>query len=155
MKYKIKRWKDANGASIYARFRKPINTAEVFIVSAFTFLWGFFVALPFNVFTQAPLYDKMNAAAPEVVWGAIAMVVGIGMIWGVAKPSITSLTRAAYMGAIYWAIIAGFTLLGDWHTTVWLTATFIATYCSFVYLNVRVNRKNLPFENKADNIKPE
>lgn len=152
---RFRHWKDANGAYIYQRFKKPINTAEVFIVSAFTFLWGLFVALPFNVFTQAPLYDSMNSVAPEIVWGAIAMVVGLGMIWGVVKPSITSLTRSAYLGAIYWGTIAGFYLTGDWQNTGWLVCIFISVYCSFVYLNVRVNRKNLPFENKADNINPE
>ena len=149
------RFVDAAGVSLRRRFQKPINTAEVLIVSTYTTLWGLFVMLPFfEVFDQAPIFRILTEIAPEWLWGIVTMLTGLYMIWGVAKPSVTSLIRAGYAGAIHWLVIASCFFIGDWQNTGWLTSLFIAIYCAFIYLNVRVNRNNLPFENNADNINP-
>jgi hypothetical protein len=67
---------------------KPINTAAIIILGAYTILWGLWVANPFwTVFDQAPIYNWMMQVMPEWIWGVVAILVGLLMVYGVLRHS--------------------------------------------------------------------
>lgn len=126
---------------------RPINPSAVSIMAIYTFLWGLWVANPFwDVFVTAPLYMALNSVMCEAGWGIIAIICGFFMLWGVVRGSFKSLSRGAFAGAIHWAVISGGYFVGDWHNTGGITALMIAIYCSYIYLNLRVNQDNLRLE---------
>lgn len=133
--------------------RKPVNTAATIILAAYTTLWGFWLLSPFwDVFTSAPLYQHMNSLAPESAFGLVAIAVGIIMFWGVLKNSYMALSKSTFVGAIFWFVIAVFYFLGDWHNTGGITSLMICCYCSFIWLNIKVNRDRLHLNKKEDTI---
>lgn len=102
------------------------------------------VANPFwNVFSRAPLYSWMHALAPEWVWGLVAFVVGILMIHGVIRHSYRSLVTGALVGYFHWLMIAVMYFGGDWRNTGGITASIIAIYCAFIWLNITKNKEHL------------
>lgn len=138
---------DATAQRLKRGLRHPINAYATIIMSLYTFMWGLWLATPaWATFGTAPLYSKMDDVGPEWLWGLIAVISGLVMLYGVLKPSYGSLSKAAFTGAIHWGIITFFYFWGDWHSTGGLTALMIAVYCSFVYLNLRVNRDNVTYE---------
>lgn len=138
---------DRAGVRIVRTLKYPINTSATIIVALYTFMWGLWLLTPaWNTFDQAPLYSAMAEASPEWIWGAIAMISGTFMMYGVLKPSFRSLSGSAFTGAVHWGIICVFYLMGDWQNTGGLTAGMVATYCTFVYLNLRVNREIVRYD---------
>jgi hypothetical protein len=125
---------------------RPINTAAISILAAYTFLWGLWVVNPFwNVFERAELYHKMGQLFPEVVWGLFALSIGLFMAYGVIRQSYGSLTRGALAGFFHWFIIGIFYFYSDWQSTGGITAMMLAVYCAFIYVNLRVNRYTTEF----------
>lgn len=123
---------------------KPVNTAAIIILGVYTTVWGMWVANPFwNVFSRAPLYSWMHALAPEWVWGLVAFVVGILMIHGVIRHSYRSLVTGALVGYFHWLMIAVMYFGGDWRNTGGITASIIAIYCAFIWLNITKNKEHL------------
>lgn len=138
---------DRVGIKLVRGLSYPINTSAVVIMAFYTMLWGFWVGNPFwDVFTKAALYSDMAAAAAESVWGIVAFVSGLVMLYGVLRPSYESLARGAFTGAVHWLVVGCFYLFGDWHNTGGITALMVSIYCTFVYLNLRVNRDIMQFE---------
>lgn len=131
----------------------PMNPSATLIMAIYTLTWGLWLVNPmWSVFSQAELYSALSSVMPEVYWGTIAVGCGLFMIWGVVKNSYKSLTKGAYAGFIHWLVISGGYFVGDWHNTGGITSLAIALYCGIVYLNLRVNRDNLPLEENAVNI---
>ena len=123
---------------------KPVNTAAIILLGAYTTLWGIWVASPFwEVFSRAPLYSWMNAVMPEIFWGLIAIAVGILMIYGVLRHSFLSLTAGALVGYFHWLVIAIMYFGGDWQNTGGITSFIVSLYCGFIWLNITKNRDNL------------
>lgn len=121
---------------------QPINTAAIMILGVFTVLWGTWVFLPFwDVFTRAPAYHYF-LIFPEWIWGGIAIAAGVAMIYGVLKSSYRSLTTGSMVGFLHWFVIMAFFFAGDWQNTGGVTYLMIAVYCGFIWLNLRVNKKN-------------
>lgn len=137
---------------IARNMRRPINTAAISILGAYTFLWGLWIALPWDTFTRGPIYDMMAILAPEPIWGASAMVIGSIILYGVAKNSFTYLRRGALIGFYYWFVISGFYLLGSWESTGWINSAMVAIYCAFVALNLRINKSSLHDNKEVNNI---
>lgn len=137
--------------NLYVGLLKPINGASVVIISGYTFLWGLWVVnTVWDVFTQASLYGELSAVAPEWAWGAIALVCGLVMLYGVFRPSYRSLTRASFIGFMFWLTISIGYFLGDWRNTGGITAAMLAISCAYIYLNVRINREEgIPFMQKG------
>jgi hypothetical protein len=133
--------------------RKPINTSAVIILSAYTFVWGLWIALPFwEVFTSADLYSYLALYTSEPSLGIVAMIVAVIMAWGVLKNSFGALTRGAFVGFIFWIVVAIAYFLGDWHNTGGITSLTFAVYSAFIYLNIKVNRPNLHLNESEDTI---
>lgn len=127
----------------------PLNKASTILMAAYTLLWGIWLASPFwDVFTRAPLYSALSAVFPEYAWGIIAILCGLATTWGVLHQSARSLAIGAYVGFIHWLVISGGYFIGDWQNTGGITALTIALYSALIYLNLRVNRDNLPLEEK-------
>lgn len=144
---------DRVATTILGKLGHPINTSAVMIMAVYTFVWGLWVVNPFwDVFRTAPTYSALMQVLPEVVWGIFATTVGLVMIYGVIRSSFKSLTTGAFAGALHWMIICGGYFAGDWQNTAGITTLMITIYCSFVYLNLKVNRDNLPFKTRRDNI---
>ena len=119
----------------------PINTSAVIIMGFYTFLWGVWLASPFwHVFDHAPLYMTLAGLAPEWAWGLWAIAVGLVMVYGVVRKSHRSLTTGAFVGMFHWLLISLLYFFADWHSTGGITALMVAAYCSFVYLNLRMNK---------------
>lgn len=121
---------------------QPINTAAVMILGVFTVLWGLWVAAPWwDVFTRAAAFQYF-LIMPEWIWGFIAISAGSAMIHGVMRSSYKSLTTGAMVGFVHWFVICVFFFAGDWQNVGGVTYMMIAVYCAFIWLNMRVNKKN-------------
>lgn len=68
------------------------------------------------------------------------MIVGLLMIYGVLRNSFRSLLTGAKVGFYHWFAICLLFFSGDWQNTGGPTATMIAVYCGFVWLNIKVNK---------------
>lgn len=123
--------------------RKPINTAAISIMGAYTFIWGLWLALPWATFARSPVYDMMANLAPELVWGIAAMCIGAVILYGVWNQTYKALLRGALAGFYYWFVVSGFYMIGSWHSVAWINAFMVAIYCAFVGINLRVNRKTV------------
>lgn len=124
------------------RFGQPINTSAALILSTYTTLWGIWLILPFwDVFARADLYSWLSEVAPESVWGALAISVGVSMTYGIYKHTFKALTRGAFIGFVHWGAIATGYFIGDWQNTGGITSAMICAYCAFIYLNLMVNRR--------------
>ncbi len=121
--------------------RKPINTAAISIMGAYTFVWGLWLALPWATFNRSPIYEFMEGLAPELLWGIAAMCIGTLMLRGVWKQSYRPLHTGAAAGFYYWFVIAVFYILGSWESVGWINAFMVSLYCAFVAINLRVHRK--------------
>jgi hypothetical protein len=129
---------------------KPFNIAVVFILGAYTFVWGLWVANPFwAVFEQAKLYSALVQFAPdwllsigltpEIFWGGVAIFCGIVIARGAIKRSYRALVIGASVAFYHWLTISTFYFLGDWQNTGGITALAFAVYASVIYLNLKVN----------------
>lgn len=125
---------------------RPINTAAIVIMGAYTFVWGFWIFNPFwDVFRTAKIFSYM-AMLPEYFWGGLAMAVGIMMVYGVMKHNYKSLMWGAKVGFYHWTMICILYFFGDWQNTGGVTALMISFYCGFIWLNIRVNKAILVFK---------
>jgi hypothetical protein len=123
--------------------RKPINTAAISIMGAYTFVWGLWLALPWATFDKSVAYGLMSNLAPEPVWGVVAMVIGALILWGVGSQTYKSLLQGALGGFYYWFVLTGFFMLGSGSALEWINAFMVAIYCAFVAINLRVNKASL------------
>lgn len=122
---------------------QPINTAAISIMGVYTILWGIWVANPWwNTFERAQAFEIMALVAPEYIWGLVAISVGIIIMRGTIKQSYNALTRGALFGFLQWITVSGFFFFGDWQNTGGITYLMLAVYCGFIWLNLRVNKKN-------------
>jgi len=121
--------------------RKPINTAAISIMGAYTFVWGLWLTLPWSTFDRSVIYEYMERLAPEIVWGIVAMLIGLFMLRGVWKQSYRALHTGAAAGFYYWLVIAVFYILGSWQSVGWINSFMVSLYCAFVAINLRVNKK--------------
>lgn len=132
------------GHRLATELLRPVNTAAIIILGAYTTLWGLWVANPlWTVFDQAPLYNWMMQVMPEVIWGIIALCVGMLMVYGVIQHSYRSLTTGAFVGYFHWLIIAIMYFGGDWQNTGGITSLVVSIYCAFIWLNITKNREHL------------
>lgn len=121
----------------------PVNSAIALITGLYTLLWGLWVINPFwDVFSRASLFHALNTVMPEVGWGAVALVTGLFMVWGVTKHSWKSLSWGSFAGFTHWLVISGGYFVGDWQNTGGITSLVLAVYCGYIYLNLRVSRDN-------------
>jgi hypothetical protein len=134
--------------------RKPINTAAISIMGVYTFVWGLWLALPWQTFVRSPIYESMSNLAPELVWGIAAMFIGALMLWGVVKMGYKALHRGALAGFYYWLVVSGFYLFGAWQSVGWLNAFMVAIYCAFVAINLQVNKASLHDNKEVTKIRP-
>lgn len=132
---------DARAIKFRKALMQPINTSAAIILGLYTFVWGVWVANPiWSVFETAEVYATLMSIFPEYAWGLIAIICGSFMVYGCVSSKYKHLVRGSFVGAIHWLVIGICYFLGDWHHTGGITAIMIAVYCSFVYLNLRVNR---------------
>jgi hypothetical protein len=123
-----------------AMFR-PINTAAISILGAFSLLWGIWVSNPWwTVFDNAHIFDFMTVLMPEWVWGALAILVGCTMLFGVVRNSYQSLRWGALTGFYFWLFGAITFFLGDWQNTGGITLLMVALYCGYIALNLQINK---------------
>jgi hypothetical protein len=133
------------GDGIARAMLQPINTAATIILAIFTLVWGVWIGNPFwSLFDTSSVYNTM-AFLPEYFWGGVAALCGAGMIWGVLRNSYNSLKMSSVIGFYHWIAITVLFFLGDWRGTGGITALLIASYCGFIYLNLRVNKRILHF----------
>jgi hypothetical protein len=148
----LKIWKKTD--EIARGLRKPINTAAISIMGAYTFVWGLWLALPWATFNRSPIYELMSNLAPEIVWGITAMCIGAVILYGVWNSTYKALLRGALAGFYYWFVISGFYIFGSWHSTGWINAFMVAIYCAFVAINLRVNKSSLHDNKETHKIRP-
>lgn len=126
-----------------AELLKPINPTAVVLLGAYTILWGLWVMNPFwDVFTSAKLFSALLALpAPEAFWGGVAVATGIMTTYGALKPWPNGLARGAAVSGWHWFMIAIFYFMGDFTNTGGITSLFFAIYSAYLYLNVKINRR--------------
>lgn len=135
---------DGRGHKFATAMLKPVNTAAIIILGAYTTVWGFWISNPFwEVFPHAKLYSWMAAAMPEWAWGSLAVIVGLMMVYGVLKHSYRSLVTGALVGYFHWLAIAIMYFGADWQNTGGVTSLIVAIYCGFIWLNITKNKEHL------------
>ena len=146
-------FKPGNEKARFVRaFLKPVNTAAISILGFTTFIWGLWIANPFwTVFDQAQLYDWMNVL-PEWFWGSVAVIVGVFMVYGVAKRSFSRLVLGARIGFYHWFVIGIMYFGGDWQNTGGIISMMLSAYCAFIWLNLKVNQESLGSESNPDDL---
>jgi hypothetical protein len=123
---------------------RPLNPALIIILGVYTIVWGLWVANPFwEVFSSAELYGALSHIAPEWFWGCLAITAGTVTVYGAVKRHYGPLTRGAQIAGWHWLMISIFYFIGDPLNTGGITALFLAFYGAVVYLNIRVNYKNV------------
>lgn len=148
----LKIWKKTD--EVARGLRKPINTAAISIMGAYTFIWGLWLALPWPTFNTGPVYEVMSTLAPEIAWGVAAMCIGALIIWGVTSQTYKALLRGALAGFYYWLVISVFYMLGSWQADGWINAFMVSVYCAFVAINLRVNKSSLHDNKETHKIRP-
>lgn len=117
----------------------PVSQATIVIVGTYTTVWGLWLANPFwDVFNKAELYTQLALVAPEFVWGIIAIVCGVGIVFGALKPSRNTLIFAAAIAFVHWLVIAMFYFLGDIYSTGGVTSLTFAVLSAYIYLNTKM-----------------
>lgn len=117
----------------------PVSQAIVVLLGTYTLLWGIWLAWPLtDVFGQADLYAQMGSLMPEYAWGFIAIVCGLGMLWGSLRPNYPALTWSAAIGFGHWFVISILYFMGDVVNTGGITSLFLALYAGYIYLNTKV-----------------
>jgi len=140
------RWIIKRRNSFIEALLRPINTSASIILSIYTFVWGIWVINPYwSVFSKTPL-------GSEYFLGGWAIAAGSVMTYGIIKNSNKSLTIGVFFGFILWLMVSFTHFLSNWQGTGGITALAMALYCAFIYLNIKVNTDNLPFENETDTI---
>lgn len=136
------------GTKLAHALLQPINTSAIILLGAYTVLWGLWVLSPtWSVFGSAPLYSTMASIMPEFAWGLVAVAAGLVIVYGVLKPSYTTLTRGSLVAGWHWGIITVLYFIGDWMNTGGITTLIFCIYGLYIYLNIRVN-KVLPEKTK-------
>lgn len=121
---------------------KPAHIAIVGMVGTYTMLWGFWVAAPWwSVFGTAQLYASMLGLAPEISWGATALIIGAATCYGAAKHAYLWTRWAGSLIWAFWLIVGLLYLAGDWHNTGGITALFFAAYGAYIFINTKLNKE--------------
>lgn len=121
------------------RLLRPINSATSVLLGVFTIMWGLWLLGPWSVFNSANLFTTLAFIGSEWIWGAVAIFVGVALVYGAIKPSFKSLICSSAFSSLFWLFISIVLFAADWQNTGGLTYGFIATYSAFIYLNVKVN----------------
>jgi hypothetical protein len=97
------------------------------------------ILMPWAVFGTAPLFSKMADFAPELAWGAWAFTCGLFIICGVLNGLYKLLSNALAFAIWHWGTVSIMMWWGDWHNTGGVTYSFVAIFCIYSWLNIRVN----------------
>lgn len=132
----------------------PISALSTMIFGFMTFWWGVWVASPFwDAFDRVEVYNGLQRLLPESVWGLIAIIVGVTMLYGGVVSSYKAMSRAVRFGFYFWILVSIYYWLGDWHSTGGVVMSSIAIYFGLAYINLKINRdivdkslKNLHYE---------
>jgi hypothetical protein len=121
-----------------AMFR-PINKSASAILGVFSILWGFWLANPlWSVFYHQEVYEVMQIL-PEEVWGGLAMIVGLGMLFGQKNGRFKMLKWSVLSGFYFWLFVAIASLAGHWSDPAGVTMLMVAAYSGYVALNLSIN----------------
>lgn len=127
----------------------PVNTTGIIIVGLYTFIWGLWIANPAtDVFAAAEIYSALFAVAPEALWGCVAIVCGLLIIYGAIARRYNPSVRGALVSGLHWAMIAGFYFAGNIIDPAGLTALTFSVYSAWIYLNTKVNYGKLDHHQK-------
>lgn len=118
---------------------KPINTSAISIMAIYTFVWGFWLSMPWPALNISPASNLLSRLAPEPLLGIAAMVIGIIMFIGVLKNQYKPLRVGASSGFLFWLSVSLLSLFSFWKSTGWITSGMVAFYCFFVAVNLKVN----------------
>ena len=126
---------------------RPLNRSAISIMGVFSILWGIWVGNPWwSVFDRAQVFSFMTVFFPEWAWGIIAIIVGLVMMYGVAKDSYHALKNGALAGFYFWLFASINFFVGDWQNTGGITLLMIAIYCGYVALNTFINKSSFIVE---------
>lgn len=123
-------------------FLKPMNRMAASIIGVYNILWGAWILSPFwDTFPVSHHYDAMWHIAPEIVWGGLSVLIGMGIVFGAVTDRIKHVIFSANVGFYYWLCLTLLYLLGAWQGTAWITSLMLCTYYAFIALNLKVNYK--------------
>lgn len=129
---------------IAAQLLQPLKTPGLVLLGVYTALWGAWVTNPWwGVFGQAMIYSKMDNFMPEWAWGSIAVVFGVALSYGAIKKKYRTLVMSSIAVWWFWSMVSIFYFIGGWEDTGGLSAAAFSIYASFIYLNLRVNKRAL------------
>lgn len=119
---------------------RPINPYATVLLGALTLVWGMWIVNPFwNVFPTSRVYSQASDFAPEWAWGTWSTLCGALILISLYKGSYKYLVRFLGFATWHWSTISTMFFWGDWQNTAGVTYGFIAIYCIYSYLNIKVN----------------
>lgn len=116
------------------RILRPINNSVSMILGLYNTLIGIWMLLPFNS-------TLIGQVFPELLLGLISVAAGSSIVIGVFLNKYFPLLYGALAGFYFWFVVMVMLIVEHWQTSQWITASVIAGYCCFVYLNLKVNKK--------------
>jgi len=68
-------------------------------------LWGLVLVLPFGKFGNQKLSEFMSYLAPEPLWGLVALIAGVLLVYGAFKKTVNLTKWALMAGFLVWAFV--------------------------------------------------
>ncbi len=127
---------------IFEVLSKPMNRAGFGIMGGFMIVWGAWIASPFwSALGSAEIFSVVLLHAPEWSVGLIALSIGASIIRYLVIGCFKRLQFVAGITMYFWALFSICCLVGDWQNPGWITYLVLALYSTFVYENIRINRR--------------
>jgi hypothetical protein len=104
-----------------------------------TVAWGFWLLLPWETFQMAPVtYGAFGTLAPEPVWGAVALLVGLFQVAASLADSGRLRAPASVAAAMLWHLIAAMYFVSNTQTVAGISHLLTAMGAGWVALRVWV-----------------
>jgi hypothetical protein len=116
-------------------FWQPISRFNILLSGIYSFMWGLWVATPtWDVFNRSPIYESLNWAGSELIWGGVQMLVGIALVFA-AFDNIHWMKWATFAGFVSWMLVSLGFAFSDWHNPGMWVAGFISATNAYMFLN--------------------
>lgn len=120
-------------------FWHQISPFTVLLSGIYSFMWGFWVFLPFwDSFSTSPVFMFLGTTQlSEILWGGTQMLVGVALFLA-SFESYRFIKYATFAGFISWTLISLAFALSNWQNPAIWVAGYLAVTNAYMFLNVAI-----------------
>src|SRR5437868_10753898 len=115
---------------------EPINPSAIILLGAMTIFWGLWMIAPWWTVYGTGLQYAYMSQIPEVVWGGIAVVCGLGTSIGAIKGLYKPVLAGASIAFLHWTMITILFMAGSLVSPEWIFTLTFAVYAAYIRINV-------------------